>query len=85
MTHEGDAPLARRGLSYDELDPARFRPKIAYSWDPPEALRSGGRSGWPAILSSLKSVLETGKPLVIKLERPKGMMELVSELAAAKP
>ena len=25
---------------------------------------SGGRQGWPAILSSLKSVLETGKPLV---------------------
>ena len=24
---------------------------------------SGGRQGWPAILSSLKSLLETGKPL----------------------
>ena len=57
----------------------------SYSWDPPEALLSGGRSGWPAILSSLKSVLETGKPLSIKLEPPKGMMELVQELAATKP
>jgi uncharacterized protein YndB with AHSA1/START domain len=57
----------------------------SYSWDPPEALLSGGRSGWPAILSSLKSVLETGKALAIKLEPPKGMMELVKELAARKP
>jgi hypothetical protein len=43
----------------------------SYRWDPPDALLSGGRSGWPAILSSLKSVLETGKPLVGKLEPPK--------------
>jgi uncharacterized protein YndB with AHSA1/START domain len=57
----------------------------SYSWDPPDALLSGGRSGWPAILSGLKSVLETGKPLVIQLQPPKGMMELVKELAAAKP
>jgi uncharacterized protein YndB with AHSA1/START domain len=57
----------------------------SYQWDPPEALLSGGRSGWPAILSSLKSVLETGKPLVIKLEPPSGMMEAVKELAATKP
>jgi len=26
---------------------------------------SGGRQGWPAILSSLKSMLETGTPLII--------------------
>lgn len=57
----------------------------SFSWDPPEALLSGGRSGWPAILSSLKSVLETGKPLAIQLEPPKAMMELVQELAATKP
>ena len=29
------------------------------------ALRPLGRQGWPFILSSLKSVLETGKPIVI--------------------
>src|SRR3981081_935682 len=27
---------------------------------------SGGREGWPAILSSLKSILETGQPFVLK-------------------
>lgn len=57
----------------------------SYPWDVPEALLSGGRSGWPAILSSLKSTLETGKPLVVKLEPPKQMMEVVKELVATKP
>jgi uncharacterized protein YndB with AHSA1/START domain len=57
----------------------------SYSWDPPDALLSGGRAGWPAGLSNLKSVLETGKPLLIKMETPSGMMEAVKELAAAKP
>jgi len=47
----------------------------AHQWDIPEALLSGGRSGWPAILSSLKSLLETGKPLAIKLGPPKEMIE----------
>src|SRR5882724_2781937 len=28
---------------------------------------SGGRAGWPAILSSLKSLLETGNGMVIKM------------------
>ena len=75
-------------VSYD-IEPSGESVKLtmteSYSWDPPDALLSGGRSGWPAILSSLKSVLETGKPLVIKLEPPKGMMELVKELAVARP
>jgi uncharacterized protein YndB with AHSA1/START domain len=57
----------------------------SYSWHPPDALLCGGRSGWPAILSSLKSVLETGKPLVVKLEPPAGMIKVVKELAATKP
>jgi uncharacterized protein YndB with AHSA1/START domain len=52
----------------------------AHQWDVPDALLEGGRSGWPAILSSLKSVLETGKPLSIRLEPPKGMMEALKAL-----
>jgi hypothetical protein len=35
---------------------------------------SGGRSGWPAILSSLKSLLETDEPLAVKLEPPQAML-----------
>jgi uncharacterized protein YndB with AHSA1/START domain len=57
----------------------------AYQWDVPDALLAGGRMGWPAILSSLKSVLETGKPLVIKLEPPKQMMEAIRQVLATKP
>src|SRR6195256_5673806 len=36
---------------------------------------SGGREGCPAILSSLKSLLETGKALVIKMQPPQRMLE----------
>ncbi len=57
----------------------------SYSWDVPETLLTGGRSGWPAILSSLKSVLETGKPLVIKMEPPTEMMEALKQVLASKP
>src|SRR5271168_3392048 len=35
---------------------------------------SGGRQGWPAILSSLKSVLETGHALAIKMGPPPRML-----------
>ena len=52
----------------------------AHQWDVPDALLEGGRSGWPAILSSLKSVLETGCPLALKLEPPKAMMEALQML-----
>jgi hypothetical protein len=44
-----------------------------------EDILSGGRAGWPAILSSLKSVLETGKPLVVKMEPPVKMLECAEE------
>jgi uncharacterized protein YndB with AHSA1/START domain len=57
----------------------------SHSWDVPEAILKGGQSGWPKILSSLKSVLETGKPLSIKMEPPKEMMEAVRQAVATKP
>src|ERR1041385_8575480 len=46
-------------VSYDIAqagDAVRLTLTESYSWDVPEALLSGGRSGWPAILSNLKSV-----------------------------
>jgi uncharacterized protein YndB with AHSA1/START domain len=46
---------------------------------------SGGRSGWPAILSSLKSLLETGEAMVIKMEPPKQMLEALKTLGIATP
>jgi uncharacterized protein YndB with AHSA1/START domain len=36
----------------------------------PAALLEGGRKGWPMILSGLKSLLETGKPLGIPVPQP---------------
>jgi uncharacterized protein YndB with AHSA1/START domain len=41
---------------------------------------SGGRMGWPAILSSLKSLLETGAPLIVKMEPP---LKMLAALKAA--
>ena len=57
----------------------------SHSWEVPDAILAGGRSGWPAILSSLKSVLETGTPLSIKMEPPKEMMDAVQQAVAGKP
>jgi uncharacterized protein YndB with AHSA1/START domain len=46
---------------------------------------SGGRSGWPAILSSLKSLLETGEAMVVKMQPPKQMLEALKKLGIATP
>ena len=46
---------------------------------------SGGRQGWPAILSSLKSVLETGKPLVVRMGPPERMLAALKELGIGTP
>ncbi len=46
---------------------------------------SGGRMGWPAILSSLKSLLETGEALVIKMQPPQRMLEALKKLGIATP
>jgi uncharacterized protein YndB with AHSA1/START domain len=52
----------------------------SHSWDVPDAILTGGRIGWPAILSSLKSLLETGKPLAIAMEPPKDMIDAIKRL-----
>jgi uncharacterized protein YndB with AHSA1/START domain len=52
----------------------------SHSWNVPEAILSGGRTGWPAILSSLKSLLETGRVPAIKMEPPKEMIEAIKKL-----
>jgi uncharacterized protein YndB with AHSA1/START domain len=46
---------------------------------------SGGRAGWPAILSSLKSLLETGSPLAIKMQPPQRMLTALKALGIATP
>lgn len=46
---------------------------------------SGGRQGWPAILSSLKSLLETGQPLVVKMAPPERMLAALRKLGIKTP
>jgi len=46
---------------------------------------SGGRQGWPAILSSLKSLLETGKALQIEMEPPQKMLAALKKLGITIP
>src|SRR5689334_4743974 len=57
----------------------------SHSWDVPEAILAGGQAGWPAILSNLKSVLETGTPMTIEMAPPTGFMEAVQKAVAEKP
>jgi uncharacterized protein YndB with AHSA1/START domain len=45
----------------------------------------GGRQGWPAILSSLKSLLETGKPLTIKMSPPQRMLAALKAMGIKTP
>jgi uncharacterized protein YndB with AHSA1/START domain len=46
---------------------------------------SGGRQGWPAILSSLKSLLETGEPLAVQMQPPQRMLAALKRLGIATP
>jgi uncharacterized protein YndB with AHSA1/START domain len=46
---------------------------------------SGGRTGWPAILSSLKSLLETGNALTIQMQPPERMLAALKELGIGTP
>ena len=61
-------------------DSVRLTMTEAHTWDVPEAILSGGRAGWPAILSSLKSLLETGRSLSVKMRPPPEMLEAVRAL-----
>ena len=57
----------------------------SHSWDVPDAILAGGRSGWPAVLSSLKSYLETGKSLSVEMSPPPEMIEAVKKAVVEKP
>ena len=61
-------------------DAVRLTMTESHSWEVPDAILSGGRMGWPAILSALKSLLETGKVPAIKMEPPKEMIEAIRNL-----
>jgi hypothetical protein len=46
---------------------------------------SGGRIGWPAMLSGLKSLLETGKAPQIKMSPPVKMLAALTALGIKLP
>src|SRR4051794_9358101 len=70
----------------DEVDDA-VRLTLIQSHDRPisDDILSGGVMGWPAILSSLKSLLETGTALTIKLEPPQRMLAALKQLGIGTP
>lgn len=75
-------------VSY-EIEPAgacvRLTMTESHSWSIPDAILQGGRSGWPQILSSLKSLLETGEPLRIETRGPPpGFLAAVEDAVAKK-
>jgi uncharacterized protein YndB with AHSA1/START domain len=75
-------------VSYD-IEPAgeAVRLTMTEAHDRPlsDDILSGGRAGWPAILSSLKSVLETGNPLAVKMGPPRAMLEALKQLGIEVP
>ena len=75
-------------VSY-EIEPAgsAVRLTMTESHDRPlsDDILSGGRQGWPAILSSLKSLLETGETLTILMAPPQRMLEALKKLGIATP
>jgi len=75
-------------VSY-EIEPAgnAVRLTMTESHDRPldDDILSGGRQGWPAILSSLKSLLETGEPLVVEMAPPDRMFAALKKLGIKTP
>ncbi len=72
-----------------EIEPAgdAVRLTMTEAHDRPidDDILSGGRQGWPAILSSLKSLLETGEPLAIKMAPPQRMLEALKRMGIKTP
>jgi len=72
-----------------EIEPAgeAVRLTMTEAHDRPldDDILSGGRQGWPAILSSLKSLLETGTPLTIKMSPPQRMLAALKKMGIATP
>jgi uncharacterized protein YndB with AHSA1/START domain len=66
-------------------DAARLTMTEAHDRPISDDILSGGRAGWPAILSSLKSLLETGSPLAIKMQPPQRMLTALKALGIATP
>src|SRR5712672_2414558 len=75
-------------VSY-EIEPAGDAVRLTMSegHDRPlsDDILSGGRTGWPAILSGLKSLLETGKAPQIKMAPPAQMLAALKAMGIKTP
>jgi uncharacterized protein YndB with AHSA1/START domain len=75
-------------VSY-EIEPTgdAVRLTVTESHDRPidDDILSGGRQGWPAILSGLKSLLETGHALALQMAPPQRMLDGLKRLGVAMP
>jgi uncharacterized protein YndB with AHSA1/START domain len=72
-----------------EIEPAgdavRLTMRESHDRSLDDDILSGGRQGWPAILSSLKSLLETGEALTIKLAPPQAMLAALKRMGIRTP
>src|SRR5204862_4101960 len=72
-----------------EIEPAGDAVKLTLlqSHDRPisDDILSGGRQGWPAILSSLKSLLETGSAMTIPMQPPQRMLAALKAMGIKTP
>lgn len=72
-----------------EIEPAGEAVRLTMSerHDRPlhDDILSGGRQGWPAILSGLKSLLEAGKAPQIKMAPPQAMLEALKAMGIKTP
>lgn len=72
-----------------EIEPAgeAVRLTLSQRHDRPlsEDILSGGRTGWPAILSGLKSLLETGKAPKIEMSPPVRLLEALKAMGIKMP
>jgi uncharacterized protein YndB with AHSA1/START domain len=75
-------------VSY-QIEPAGETVKLTLTQSHDRAIEddilSGGREGWPAILSSLKSLLETGRAPAIELAPPQRMLAALKRMGIATP
>jgi uncharacterized protein YndB with AHSA1/START domain len=66
-------------------DVVRLTMMQSHDRDISDDILSGGRTGWPAILSSLKSLLETGHALAIKMQPPERMFAALKAMGIETP
>src|SRR5262245_5234090 len=72
-----------------EIEPAGETVKLtmlqSHDREISDDILSGGRQGWPAILSSLKSLLETGSPMTIPMKPPERMLAALKAMGIKTP